>query len=283
MIYSSMMNRRFPLSIPFALCCALITAGCGRTPAAQDIQGRWAEKSAERVSAVFTPDGNGYRVHIGWHEPGLAQYEVWEMTAVLSSSGKLVYKDGVHSYLSFEYEGETEYVEDKDYSDGSGSFSLDKDGELVWTDRKDGSRTLFFRTDPEADGAEAPELFPRVLQLCRYIPDHELLPEAEEYMAADLYKAFKEAFSAPPAEDGTIDDVEWLYCLVTGNGGTLPFYSVESVIRTDRTRAVATVGVRDLWEEGGEPFSERRLHRLDLILRDGHWLISDIDGLKERL
>ena len=261
----------------------MLSAGCGHLPSAQDLHGRWAEKSAERIEAVFTPAGETYQVHIGWHEPGLAQYETWEMTAVPSRSGRLTYSDGVHSYLSFEKEGDTEYVGETDFTDGKGSFSINKDGNLVWTDRKDGSKTVFFRTSPEADGAAAPELFPRVAQLCRYIPDHKLLPEAEGYMTAELYKAFEKAFSAPSAEDGTIDDSEWLYCLVTGNAGTLPFYSIESVVRMEPEHAVATVAVRDVWEEGAEPFGEPRLHRLDLSLRDGHWLISDIDGIKERL
>ena len=265
------------------VCCAILFAGCGHLPSAQDLQGRWAEKSAERIEAVFTPAGEAYRVHIGWHEPGLAQYETWEMTAVPSRSGRLTYSDGVHSYLSFEKEGDTEYVRDTEFSDGKGSFSIDREGNLVWTDRKDGSKTVFFRKDTEAEGAAAPELFPRVAQLCHYIPDHQLLPEAAGYMAVDFYNALDKAFSAPASEDGFIDDNEWLYCLVTGNAGTLPFYSVESVVRTDPEHAVATVAIRDVWEDGGEPFGEPRLHSLDLTLRDGHWLISDIDGIKERL
>ena len=43
--------------------------------------GLWAEKTAERVVAQFTPTNNGYNVEIGWREEGLAQYEVWTMTA----------------------------------------------------------------------------------------------------------------------------------------------------------------------------------------------------------
>ena len=270
----------------FVLCalgCALIPAGCGRVPSLQDWEGCWAEKSAERIAAVLTPAEGGYHVQIGWHEPGLAQYETWEMTAVPSGFGKLAYKDGVHSYLSFAHEGDSEYVVETDYVDGSGSFSLNKDGELVWSDRKDGSKIVFFRTDTEVSGAAAPELFPRVLQLCRYIPDHKLLPEAAGFMTDDLYKAFADAFAAPPAEDGTIDDREWLYCLVTGNGGALPFYSVESVVRTAPGHALATVSVRDLWEEGGEPSGEPRLHTMDLLLQDGHWLIADFDNCKQKL
>ncbi|MBO7435511.1 hypothetical protein J6U76_05925 [bacterium] len=205
------------------------------------------------------------------------------MTAVPSRSGKLVYKDGIHNYLSFEHEGDTEYVVETDYTDGAGSFSLNKDGELVWADRKDGSKIVFFRTDTEVSGAAAPELFPRVLQLCRYIPDHKLLPEAAGFMTDDLYKAFADAFNAPAAEDGTIDDSEWLYNLVTGNGGALPFYSVESVVRTAPDQALATVSVRDLWEEGGEPSGEPRRHRMNLVLQDGRWLIADFDDCKQKL
>ena len=65
---------------------------------------------------------------------------------------------------------------------------------------------------------------------------------------------------------------------MTGNGGALPAYSVQSVHRADRTHATAEIGVRDLWEPGGEPSGELRLHRMDLVREDGHWLISDFDN-----
>ena len=278
-IHRIMSYQRYSILIAFIL----LFTGCGQRPAGEDFQGRWAEKSAERIAAVISPSGDGYSVHVGWLEPGLAQYEVWEMTAVPSRPGKLVYRDGTHSLLSFERQDDTEYTEEKEYTDGAGYFSINKDGELVWTDRKDGSKTVFFRTDTVVDGIEAPELFPRVLQLCNYIPDHQLLPEAADYLTDDFYKALDKAFSAPPAEEGFIDDNEWLYYLVTGNGGSLPYYSVESVLRTDPAHAGATVSVRDLWEEGGEPSGEPHLHRLDLVLQDGHWLVSDFDDVKKDL
>lgn len=276
------MNQRFFSFVSCPLCCLLVAAGCGHVPSPQDIQGCWAEKSAERIEAVFTPSDGGYNVHIGWHEPGLAQYEVWEMAAI-PSRNKFNYKDGRHSFLTFEHEGDAEYVEETTYADGTGSFSINKDGDMVWTERKDGSKTVFFRKEPAAPGYEAPELAPRALQLCRYIPDHQLMPEAADYMTEDLYKALDSAFLAPPAEDGTIDDVEWLYCLVTGNGGALPSYSIESVVRTDPTHAVAVVGVRDIWESGGEPVGEMRSHQMYMVLQDGHWIIEDFDVLKSLL
>ena len=100
-------------------------------------------------------------------------------------------------------------------------------------------------------------------------------------MTTDFFKALSDAFAKPAPDDGMIDDTEWLYTLVTGNGGALPSYSVESVHRADRTHATAVVGVRDLWEPGGEPSGELRLHQMDLVREDGHWLISDFDGRKQ--
>lgn len=257
----------------------IFLAGCNGRPA-PDFSGQWAEKSAERVVAVFTPAaGGGYGVQAGWREPGLAQYEAWDMSAVAGKGGALAYSDGRLVRFSFEHEGDTEYAEETVYTDGKGTFRINRHGELEWTDATDGSKTVFIRTDLNGDDTAviAPELTGRVLELCRYIPDHGLLPEAAGYMTAELFKAFSDAFAKPAPDDGTIDDSEWLYTLVTGNGGALPAYSVQSVHRADRTHATAVIGVRDLWEPGGEPSGELRLHRMDLVREDGHWLISDFD------
>lgn len=257
----------------------IFLAGCNGRPA-PDFSGQWAEKSAERVVAVFAPAaGGGYGVQAGWREPGLAQYEAWDMSAVAGKGGALAYSDGRLVRFSFEHEGDTEYAEETVYTDGKGTFRINRHGELEWTDATDGSKTVFIRTDLNGDDTAiiAPELTGRVLELCSYIPDHGLLPEAARYMTAELFKAFSDAFAKPAPDDGTIDDSEWLYTLVTGNGGALPAYSVQSVHRADRTHATAVIGVRDLWEPGGEPSGELRLHRMDLVREDGHWLISDFD------
>lgn len=90
----------------------LMVAGCKGGPA-PDFSGQWAEKSAERVVAVFTPAASGgYGVQIGWRETGLAQYEAWDMSAVAGKRGTLAYSDGRFVRLSFERDGDTEYVED---------------------------------------------------------------------------------------------------------------------------------------------------------------------------
>ncbi len=266
-----------------AVCCTAVLAGCKGGPA-PDFSGQWAEKSAERVVAVFAPAAEGgYRVQAGWRETGLAQYEAWDMSTKPGKGGALTYSDGCLERFSFEREGDTEYVEEIVYTDGAGSFRINRKGELVWKDATDEVETVFIRVDLNGDDAAiiAPELTGRVLELCRYIPDHGLLPEASGYMTEDFFKALSDAFAKPAPDDGTIDDYEWLYTFVTGNGGALPAYSVESVHRADRSHATAVIGVRDVWEPGGEPSGELSLHQMDLVLKDGHWLIADFDGHKQ--
>ena len=109
--------------------------------------GDWAEKTAERVVASFTPAEDGYKVCIGWREEGLAQYEIWEMTAVPDGNGGLAYKDGSYKIRRYEHQGDKVYKEETVYSDGTGSFRLNEEGELVWNDGKDSEQgeTLFIR------------------------------------------------------------------------------------------------------------------------------------------
>lgn len=68
----------------------------------------------------------------------------------------------------------------------------------------------------------------RTLELCQYIPDHVLKPEAKEAMTPDFFRALSEAFNAPVADYGEIGDNEWLWYFVTGNGGSEPVYSVKA-------------------------------------------------------
>ena len=155
------MTRLFGfLPVLLQITVVLMAAGCKGGPA-PDFSGQWAEKSAERVVAVFPPAASGgYGVQIGWRETGLAQYEAWDMSAVAGKRGTLAYSDGRFVRLSFERDGDTEYVEDTVYIDGEGSFLINCHGELVWTDAKDGSKTVVIRTDLNGDDASiiAPEL-----------------------------------------------------------------------------------------------------------------------------
>ena len=54
------------------------------------------------------------------------------MTAVLSGDGSLTYDSGRHVIVTFSEDGaESEEVQ---YEDGTGTFSLNDEGQLVWQD-----------------------------------------------------------------------------------------------------------------------------------------------------
>ena len=76
-------------------------------------------------------------------------------------------------------------------------------------------------------------------------------------------------------------DHEWLYYFVTGNGGTIADYEVSSVEPTDATHAVATILVRQKWEDGSyDPTSDIEEHRLYMEKVNNIWLMSDFDEHK---
>lgn len=120
----------------------------------------------------------------------------------------------------------------------------------------------------------------RTLELCQYIPDHVLKPEAKEAMTPDFFRALSEAFNAPVADYGEIGDNEWLWYFVTGNGGSEPIYSVKSVSQTDKDSARAIITVRQKWEDGS--FAEEYTKEYEVLLKrvDGQWLLDDFDGKK---
>ena len=60
------------------------------------------------------------------------------------------------------------------------------------------------------------DLSERVLELCQYIPDHGLKPEAKDYLTPEFFRVLSEAFDAPVVDYGGIGDNEWLWYFVTG-------------------------------------------------------------------
>lgn len=120
----------------------------------------------------------------------------------------------------------------------------------------------------------------RVLELCRYIPDHVLKPEAKEAMTPEFFRALSEAFDAPVADYMEIGDNEWLWYFVTGNGGSEPVYSLKSVSQTDKDSARAIITVRQKWEDGS--FAEEDTKEYEVLLKraNGRWLLDDFDGKK---
>lgn len=129
--------------------------------------------------------------------------------------------------------------------------------------------------------ADSPkQLIKRADELCRYIPDHELLEKSRDFMTTDFFAVLDTMFYRLPAHEAM--DHEWLYYFVTGNGGTIADFTVTGVEKTDKTHATATVSVRQKWEDGSfDPDSDIEEHQLSMEKVDGVWLMSDFDGHKQ--
>ena len=124
------------------------------------------------------------------------------------------------------------------------------------------------------------QLKERAAELCQYIPNHELLEKSKDYMTADFYAVLDTMFNQLPEFEAM--DHEWLYYFVTGNGGTIADYEVVGVEKTDKTHAVATIKVRQKWEDGSfDENTDIEEHKLYMEKVDGQWLMSDFDGHKQ--
>lgn len=130
-----------------------------------------------------------------------------------------------------------------------------------------------------ACGNSEKQLRDRAAELCQYIPDHELREASRDYMTADFYAVLDTMFNQLPAHEAM--DHEWLYYFVTGNGGTMANYEVTSVEQIDKSHAVATIRVRQVWEDGSfDTATDIEEHKLYMEKVDGRWLMSDFDGHK---
>ena len=123
-------------------------------------------------------------------------------------------------------------------------------------------------------------LMSRAEELCRYIPDHELLEKSKDFMTADFYAVLDTMFYRLPEHEAM--DHEWLYYFVTGNGGTIADYTVVDANKTDKTHAVATINVRQMWEDGSfDPETDIEEHKLYMEKVNGQWLMCDFDEHKQ--
>ena len=130
-----------------------------------------------------------------------------------------------------------------------------------------------------ACGENEEQLRQRAAELCKYIPDHELSERSKDYMTQDFYAVLDTMFNHLPEHEAM--DHEWLYYFVTGNGGTIADYEVKGVEKTDDNHAVATIMVRQKWEDGSfDETTDIEEHQLLMELVDGQWLIADFDGHK---
>ena len=131
-----------------------------------------------------------------------------------------------------------------------------------------------------ACGDTEEKLRERAAELCAYVPDHQLLEKSKDYMTEDFYAVLDTMFNHLPEFEVT--DHEWLYYFVTGNGGTIADYEVKSVELTDKTHAVATILVRQKWEDGSfDETMDVEEHQMLMEKVDGIWLMSDFDNHKQ--
>ena len=123
------------------------------------------------------------------------------------------------------------------------------------------------------------QLRQRAAELCQYIPDHELLEASKDYMTDDFYALLDTMFYRLPQHEAM--DHEWLYYFVTGNGGTIADYTVTEVQQLDATHAIATIQVRQKWEDGSfDENTDIENHTLYMERVKGKWLIADFDEHK---
>lgn len=122
------------------------------------------------------------------------------------------------------------------------------------------------------------QLKKRANELCAFIPDHALLEKSRDYMTTDFYAVLDTMFYRLPEHEAM--DHEWLYYFVTGNGGTIADYEVVAVEKSDARHAVATVQVRQKWEDGSFAPSDVEEHKLYMERVNGEWLMSDFDEHK---
>jgi hypothetical protein len=124
------------------------------------------------------------------------------------------------------------------------------------------------------------DLSERVLELCQYIPDHGLKPEAKDFMTPEFFRVLSEAFDAPVVDYGEIGDNEWLWYFVTGNDAATPEFTVKSLSNVDPTHAVATIAVQKRSDITQELFDEVAEYPVEMVRVDGQWLLDDFDGKK---
>lgn len=124
------------------------------------------------------------------------------------------------------------------------------------------------------------QLRERAFELCQYIPDHMLLERSRDYMTKDFYAVLDTMFNHLPEHEAM--DHEWLYYFVTGNGGTIADYEVTGVEQTDEMHAVATIMVRQKWEDGSfDENNDVEEHKLYMEKVGKQWLMSDFDEHKQ--
>lgn len=112
-----------------------------------NISGRWAEKTSERVVMDIYPyNKNEYKIFITWREDNLAQKDIYRFTAIPDNRGTLNYTNGIHIYRY--YKNRNKFEDKVDYTDGTGILKFDNNN-LIWIDNKDKTTNYFIRANKD--------------------------------------------------------------------------------------------------------------------------------------
>ncbi len=109
-----------------------------------DWVGRWYDLTSQRATMSIIPnEENGkYKVEITWSSSA-ATLSAWRMDADYDAKQKtLSYKNGWMGELTYAEDGSVASEETK-WEDAEGSFTLNEDGHLLWTDSKEESAKDF--------------------------------------------------------------------------------------------------------------------------------------------
>ncbi len=124
----------------------------------------------------------------------------------------------------------------------------------------------------------------RALELCAYIPDHELSEDSGKYLTDSYRRAYQEAMDIPEWVEyaGEIGEKEFLFYIVSGNGNVKPGFRLLEVRMADKEHAEADIEIIPVLEDGTVDEDSIRKGTMKLVLTNGEWLLDDFDDTKEQ-
>lgn len=112
-----------------------------------------------------------------------------------------------------------------------------------------------------------------------HIPDQQQLELSREYLTEDFFSILDTLFYGLPEHEAM--DHEWSHYFVTSNGGKMTSPKIIDIRKTDNTHAVATLVVRQAWEDGSfDEETDLETHEMSMEKVEGIWLMSDFDNHK---
>ena len=107
------------------------------------------------------------------------------------------------------------------------------------------------------------------------VPDHVFNLDCSTAFTPEYFTLLRDAWAKPSdAGEGMIGSEEWLYYFISGNGDCdCPSHPKTVTAVNRQSDTTATVAINYF----------HRDHTMQLVLRDGRWLIADFDSTKSAL